>query len=163
MVLISVIAFSTDAEVVVSLRPASEAVPPTLTASGVTNYGAALRTLRIAIETDVARLREQGLRIYRPLAFFITDGQPTDHGWEDALADLYALRAAPTILAVGTGSADPRHLRLLAGHRGTAFLAGSSEKVDMALAIGGVARCLVGRLSRRLGQLAGPARMGTPH
>lgn len=143
MLEISVITFSSGARIVLPLCPIREANAPTLTTGGTTSYSAALDQLRVAIEVDVARLRSDGKKVYRPLVFFFTDGQPTDPGvWEQSLNDLRALRAAPTILPIGIGPVDPRDLELLAGDRGTAFLAGSSDRVETGVAIAGMVASL---------------------
>ena len=79
---ISVISFSTDARVVMPLSQMSEQSMPTLvTDGGVTNYGKAFRELARAIPQDAAMLRAQGYKIFRPCAFFLTDGEPTDRDW----------------------------------------------------------------------------------
>lgn len=104
------VAFSTSPEVLLPLSDLSQvAQVPGLSAGGCTNYGAAFDHLRSAIGSDVATLAADGYRVYRPAVFFFSDGQPTDRGWEAALARLqdrsWALR--PNIVAFGFGQADP--------------------------------------------------------
>lgn len=106
-----VIGFSDTAQVIQPLADMSEIIQlPTLTARGVTSYAAAFRTLKSEIESDIAMLKGEGHRVFRPCAFFLSDGLPTDplDVWICALQELIAednpLR--PNILAFGIGQAD---------------------------------------------------------
>jgi uncharacterized protein YegL len=78
---VGVITFSDSASVVTPLGQMSESQFPTLSAQNGTNYGAAFRTLAQAIEADRTRLKAEGYKIWRPLAFFLTDGEPLDADW----------------------------------------------------------------------------------
>lgn len=78
---IGVITFSDGAQVALELSTMSEEDMPPLSAHNSTNYGAAFRLLAQTIEKDIARLKAQRLRVYRPCAFFLTDGEPTDSTW----------------------------------------------------------------------------------
>jgi uncharacterized protein YegL len=78
---VCIITFSDTAKVVVPLGPMSASEVPAFTAENLTDYGAAFRTLAQTIDQDRARLLEGGYRIYRPCAFFLTDGLPTDEDW----------------------------------------------------------------------------------
>lgn len=80
---ICVMTFSDSAKVVMPLGQMSEQSVPTLSVEGGTNYGAAFRELAHTIPRDAAALRQQGYKIYRPCAFFLTDGEPLDHDWWD--------------------------------------------------------------------------------
>ncbi|MGJ3561749.1 vWA domain-containing protein [Streptomyces sp. INA 01156] len=79
---------------------------PSLSAGGVTSFGAAFRLLKDTIEKDVAALKAEGHDVYRPVMFFLSDGIPTDEGWRTALNDLNAFRYAPKIIAFGISDAD---------------------------------------------------------
>jgi uncharacterized protein YegL len=78
---ICIMTFSDDAKVVVPMGPMSESEVPPLTAENGTNYGAAFHALAQTIERDRANLKEQGYKVYRPCAFFLTDGLPNDGDW----------------------------------------------------------------------------------
>lgn len=107
---IGLITFSDSAEELMSLTRATDIVAmPGVQAKGVTNYGAVFGLLRQIIAKDVANLRAQGYIPYRPAAFFITDGEPTDPGWEQAhraLVDKSVNSQAPNIIAFGVAGAD---------------------------------------------------------
>jgi uncharacterized protein YegL len=90
---ICVMTFSDEANVVVPLGPLSATEIPPLAAQNLTDYGAAFRKLAATIETDRARLREQGYRIYRPCAFFLTDGLPTDANWHRTFVETLTYNA----------------------------------------------------------------------
>jgi uncharacterized protein YegL len=126
---VSVISFSDDARVEVPLtRPAEVVNLPTLRARGGTEFGAAFRLLRERVENDVEELKAAGERVHRPVVFFITDGSPTDPGWERALMELTdrEFRAHPTIFAIGFQAAEPAVLQEIAGPSGRAFVLTSS-------------------------------------
>lgn len=74
-----------------------------------TNFGPAFTLLRTAIDTDVRALKARGLRVHRPLVFFLSDGQPTDPvTWPAAFAALTdpIWSARPNMIAFGIGDAD---------------------------------------------------------
>ena len=80
---IAVMSFSDTAKVVMPLSQMSEKPVPTLSVEGGTNYGAAFRELARVIPADAAALKAQGYRVFRPCAFFLTDGEPNDADyWE---------------------------------------------------------------------------------
>lgn len=103
----ALIGFSTQASVLQPLADLSELTQlPSLSAGGVTSFGAAFRLLKDTIEKDVAALKAEGHDVYRPVVFFLSDGIPTDEGWRTALNDLNAFRYAPKIIAFGISDAD---------------------------------------------------------
>lgn len=75
---VALMTFSDTAKVVMPLSQMSEAAIPTLSVEGGTNYGQAFRELASTIPADAAALKAQGYRIFRPCAFFLTDGEPND-------------------------------------------------------------------------------------
>lgn len=106
-----VIGFSDSAQVIQPLSDMSEITElQELAPRGETSYAAAFKTLKSEIENDVATLKSEGHRVFRPCAFFLSDGLPTDatHVWITALQELIAddnpLR--PNMLAFGIGDAD---------------------------------------------------------
>jgi hypothetical protein len=80
LVMLSIITFNHTAATVVPLSPPSEITVPALQAGGGTSYGAAFHEFHRAFEEDRARLKGKGMRVYRPCAFFLTDGAPGDSG-----------------------------------------------------------------------------------
>jgi uncharacterized protein YegL len=81
LAMLSVIAFDSTARTVMPLNFPSAMELQTLTCGGLTNYTAAFQEFHRAFETDRARLKSEGKRIFRPCIFFLTDGEPTstDH------------------------------------------------------------------------------------
>lgn len=80
---VAIMTFSDTAKMVMPLSQMSEQPVPTLSVEGGTNYGNAFRELARVIPADAAALRGQGYRIFRPCAFFLTDGEPNDRDyWE---------------------------------------------------------------------------------
>jgi uncharacterized protein YegL len=80
---VSIMTFSDTAKVVMPLTQLSEQPVPQLSVEGGTNYGAAFRELAHVIPVDAAALKAQGYRVFRPCAFFLTDGEPGDQDyWE---------------------------------------------------------------------------------
>lgn len=77
-----VMTFSDAAQVVVPMGQMSAGQQmPTLTVQGGTNYGAAFRELARTIERDTAELKRQRYKVFRPCAFFLSDGAPLDRDW----------------------------------------------------------------------------------
>ncbi|MFV0460177.1 MAG: vWA domain-containing protein [Actinomycetales bacterium] len=81
VVRVGVISFSDTAHVEVPIGDTEREV--TLSVQGGTNYGNAFRMLAETIEKDVEELKRQNYRVYRSMAFFLTDGQPTDVRWKE--------------------------------------------------------------------------------
>jgi uncharacterized protein YegL len=80
---IGIMTFSDTAKMIMPLSQMSEHPVPMLSVEGGTNYGAAFRELAHVIPADAAALKSQGYRVYRPCAFFLTDGEPNDRDWWD--------------------------------------------------------------------------------
>ena len=78
---VCVITFSDAAKVVMPLTQLSEQEIPALHVEGGTNYGAAFRELAKVTTQDVANLKKQEYKVWRPCAFFLTDGMPGDSDW----------------------------------------------------------------------------------
>lgn len=74
-----VVDFSDDAQVLVRLSDLRDIdTIPQFKTRGATSYAAAFRLLRQEIESDLAQLKADNRKVYRPAVFFITDGDPTD-------------------------------------------------------------------------------------
>ncbi|MEU8481738.1 VWA domain-containing protein [Streptomyces sp. NPDC048641] len=112
------IGFSDEAKVLQPLVDLSDIEEvPALAAGGLTSYGAAFRELLRCVEADVASLKAQGHEVYRPVAFFLSDGIPTDDGWEQDHKDLLGSKYAPKIIAFGIGDAEPATIGQVANFR----------------------------------------------
>jgi uncharacterized protein YegL len=122
----AIIGFSDDAEVLLPLSDLSTIMDlPTLVTRQSTSFGAAFDLLRHTIETDVARLKQDGNRVYRPVVFFLTDGYATDD-WKtqyEAVTDP-SWSTRPNILAFGIGDADAATISAVATFK--AFLSDGS-------------------------------------
>jgi uncharacterized protein YegL len=100
---ISVITFAQDARRY-PLTELTSFTPPTLTAGGPTALGAALRELGRALDSDIVLNAPDRKGDYKPLAFLLTDGAPTDE-WHSAAQELKARTKARlgTFVALGCG------------------------------------------------------------
>lgn len=112
---LSVVSFSDRYKVVMPMSNAGEvqAIAP-LEAGGQTNVGALFSGMHEQIALDVDALREQGLLVRQPAIYLITDGKPTDQGWDLPLAALkrgWPDRPAPQIVCFGTGHMDMAFLQ----------------------------------------------------
>ena len=106
---IGLITFSDIAEELLPLSNLSDVqAMPGCAAKGMTNYGEAFNLLRVVIARDIANMKSQGIQVYRPVVFFITDGDPTDD-WEAshrALTDRNINPQAPHVFALGVAGAN---------------------------------------------------------
>ncbi|MFD2082886.1 Uncharacterized conserved protein YegL, contains vWA domain of TerY type [Actinopolymorpha cephalotaxi] len=102
----AIIGFSDSADIALPLSDLSQVENlPVLTTKGGTDYATAFRCVKGEIERDVSRLKSQGHQVFRPVVFFLTDGQPTSDyraEWEALTAPSFALH--PNIVAFGIGS-----------------------------------------------------------
>jgi uncharacterized protein YegL len=136
---VSIISYNTDAEVVLDMTDlqAMDALPQ-LGCGGVTNFTAAIRLLRERIEEDVPRLNDSGREVLRPVAFLLTDGQPTnDQGypsdsWIPEFASLVdkSYRRHPNMVPFGYGLATAAVVTQLSTIPGAAFLAKDTSTAD---------------------------------
>jgi uncharacterized protein YegL len=125
---LAIIAFSDTAQVVLPLSKATDIVDmPGVAEVGGTHYGEAFRALRETIDNDVEMMKAQGFRVYRPVVFFITDGEPTDAGWEAEYNLLMASRYYPHIISWGVDGADAATLQRIATPKMKAFLGGADS------------------------------------
>jgi uncharacterized protein YegL len=87
---------------------------------------------------DVRTLKEQGHAVFRPAAFFLTDGQPTDDPeWRAAyarLVDQETNPVAPNIIACGVGEARARTILDIATRPEFAFVATPGTELGLAIA-----------------------------
>lgn len=104
----AVINFGTQAHLVVPLTDVMNFSPPTLTVSGATSLGKAVKLVHESINRDVRNISTETVKgDYRPLVFIMTDGKPTD----DYAGAFRELREHPyhpaqiVILVIGDDSA----------------------------------------------------------
>lgn len=122
LVMLSIITFDTNARTIVPLDSPSAIQSPAISADGGTNYGAAFREFSRAFEQDRARLKGQGVKVYRPCVFFLTDGAPGDQDYFETFKSLFAWdpdakignRAFPYFVPFGIGAAPEDVMRRLA-------------------------------------------------
>lgn len=117
-----VMTFSDSARVVMPMDQMSEGEIPALSVEGGTNYGAAFRLLAQTIMADSAGFRAQGYRVYRPCAFFFTDGEPLDNDWHQTFTETltydrasgHGMKACPVFVPFGLRDASDNVLKQLA-------------------------------------------------
>ena len=116
---VSVISFADDGQVDIPMCDISAenrifAGSQILKARGGTSYASAFRTLRAAIEHDVAMLKVGGERsVFRPTVFFVTDGAPTDpeREWQAEFGQLANFKQYPMLYPFGFGAVQEDTLR----------------------------------------------------
>lgn len=88
--MISVITFSDNGLVLVPLTRMDDLTDmPGAKPRGGTSYGAAFRTVKESIDSDIGDLKAQSVKVLRPVVFFISDGVPTDgQSWRQEHATL---------------------------------------------------------------------------
>jgi uncharacterized protein YegL len=110
---------------------------PKLVARGRTEYGRLFADLLRRLPADVRSLKGDGYRVHRPAVFILTDGQPSDDDWRDALhrlVDHDVTPAAPNIIACGIGSARASTILELATRPEFAFVALAGVDIGAAIA-----------------------------
>lgn len=122
LVMLSIITFNHIAQTVVPLGSPSGVTAPPIRAGGGTSYGEAFREYHQAFEQDRARLKGQGMKVYRPCVFFLTDGAPGDSDWYQTFKSLFSYdptaksgnRAFPYFVPYGFRDAPEHVMRQLA-------------------------------------------------
>ncbi|SRR5690625_4068468 len=134
----AVVGFNSAAGVVMPISDLRfvEAVPQ-FEAYGTTDYSSVLNLLAAQLPADVAELKAQGHRVFRPAVFFMTDGCPTDteQQWRAALDHLNSLPARPTLLSFGIGDADDGVLAAIASPNLAHRYSGTGSPADALSAV----------------------------
>jgi len=99
---LSVITFNNSAQQVCPLTELTSFTEPQLVATGSTSMGEALRLLGQCVDREVRRNTPTQKGDWKPLIFLMTDGQPTDTGWE-AVADEIKNKRVGNIIACAAG------------------------------------------------------------
>lgn len=113
---VAVLTFSDEGRTVVPLCDLADADIPEITAEGGTNFAAGFRELKQAIDSGMAAL-PKGTPVYRPVAFFMSDGEHVAReDWQaahDQLRDK-SWKFAPEVVAFGFGNANREVIRRVA-------------------------------------------------
>jgi uncharacterized protein YegL len=133
---IGVIGFGTGARVLLPLCDVALIDElPALRPGGLTSYAAAFTLLRTIVDDDIAQLRGDAYRVWRPLVFFVSDGEPTDSAadWHAARNALVApdFAGRPDIVAFAVGEASPATMATVATSR--CFAARTADDVRQAI------------------------------
>lgn len=107
MARLGVVTFENTAKTVLPIADISMCNMPHLTAGGGTNYAAGLRATKAFLEQAIPTLGKN-VRYYKPVVFFISDGQPLDGeaSWLAAARELATSKYAPHIVCFGMADAD---------------------------------------------------------
>lgn len=94
-------------------------VAPTLTAEGDTPMGGAVQAGLVLLRERKETYKRNALDYYRPWVMLITDGRPTDSGWEAAAEAIKAeeSRRGLSLYAIGVRGADMQTLARFSGQR----------------------------------------------
>ena len=115
---ICVITFSDIAEVFLPLSKMTDVVDfPDLMVKSGTNYGSAFTCLKQTLEDDFTTMKaESNVKIYRPIVFFVSDGEPADTNWQTAHAAVAdkSWSFSPHIISFGMGGAQAETIREVA-------------------------------------------------
>ncbi|WP_433796354.1 vWA domain-containing protein [Actinoplanes sp. CA-252034] len=115
---LSVVTFDETAAVHAPLTDIADMQLPGLTAEGRgTNYAYVFELLRTTIAADLYELYRTGRRPYRPVVFFLSDGQHNRaDDWLaplDRLTDRSAFYGAPNVVAFGFGEATAETIQVV--------------------------------------------------
>jgi uncharacterized protein YegL len=86
-VVLMVIGFGENVDLLSDWTQADEFVAPTLKAEGMTPMGEAMRVAHAAIQELRDKLKQHGIPYTRPWIFLMSDGGPNDDGWEQSAAE----------------------------------------------------------------------------
>jgi uncharacterized protein YegL len=98
---VSVITFSSVAELLAPLTDLEEIEVPKMEASGTTALGEAVELLSERIKLEVRQTKQDQKGDWKPMVFVFTDGEPTDD-WEDSV-DSFHKSGLAVVVACGAG------------------------------------------------------------
>jgi uncharacterized protein YegL len=107
---LSVITFDSDAKQVVPLTDLASFQEPVITAQGVTSMGEALSLVSRCIDNEVKKSTPEQKGDWKPLVFFMTDGQPTDD-LQKGLSDFKACKVGMVVACAAGAGADSSVLK----------------------------------------------------
>lgn len=150
---ISLTTFSEEAEEVIPLCDLAAVDVPLIEVQGGTNFAAAFRGARTAIERGMGSL-PKGTPVYRPVVFFMSDGE--HQAKEDWVPSLDRLRDtgwkyAPEVVAFGFGDAQQDTLKRIATR-----YAFSCKGKDPTTQVREIMNALVGSIRTTSGSLQDP-------
>jgi uncharacterized protein YegL len=152
---IGLLTFSDEARVVLPLGDLAEVHLPELTVEGGTNFAAAFRGARQAIESGMRSL-PKGTPVYRPVVFFMSDGEhQAREDWTDALSQLRdpGWKFAPEVVAFGFAEARNESLQRIA----TRFAFTCRDR-DPVTQVREIIKALIGSIRTTSTSLADPAK-----
>lgn len=129
---ISIIKFGGEiAEQVCPLTEITDFEPPVFGADGLTPLGDAMKKLNKAIDKEVRIRDEEYSGDYKPLVFILTDGNPNDDGWREAVEAIRNRqnRKLSTMITLGCGPGVNDEVIKFISNRGS-DIAMKSEEVD---------------------------------
>jgi len=106
---LSIISFSTGARQDVTLTSILDFRPPVLTAKGRTDMGAGLRLLAECIDREVQPTTETQKGDWKPTAFLLSDGGPSD-AWIAAAKDIRARHEQGRLVMLAAGFGPHVHV-----------------------------------------------------
>ncbi|RIK41764.1 MAG: hypothetical protein DCC58_12005 [Chloroflexi bacterium] len=109
-----------------AFAPPTELALPTLAATGDTPMGAAVHTALGLLRERKEQYKQAALDYYRPWLFLISDGYPTDSGWQAAAqaARDEEMRKGVSIFPIGVQGADLTRLGAFSAKRPPVMLRG---------------------------------------
>ncbi|MFC1466298.1 MAG: VWA domain-containing protein [Candidatus Brachytrichaceae bacterium NZ_4S206] len=104
--------------------------PPTLSASGETPMGQAVRTALQLLRARKNTYKQQGVDYFRPWLFLLTDGEPTDNDWQAAATEAREEEGRKGVLVfpIGVGQANMQKLSQFSAQRQPVRLQGLAFK-----------------------------------
>jgi uncharacterized protein YegL len=147
--------FSDEARVLIPMCDLADAHVPELFVEGGTNFAAAFRGMRQAIEAGMTSL-PKGTPVYRPVVFFMSDGaHQAREDWTDALRGLTykSWKFAPEVVAFGFGDSHRESLQKIATR--FAFMTKDSDPVTQ---VREIMNAIIGSIRTTSTSLADPAK-----
>lgn len=111
MVWISIITFSNTAEQIIPLTEITKISEVNLVASGMTALGHALKVLTECIDRDIRKRTPEQRGDYKPVIYLLTDGHPTDSGWEQNAQELRKRKIESMVACAAGPGADEGNLK----------------------------------------------------